>query len=83
VTTTVTTTVWMVNGVHDDTTHRWALTEVTRTTSLTDLDVLVLFVTDDTDSSGAVQVDQTDFAGWQAYLRVVTFLSHQLRTVTC
>jgi hypothetical protein len=81
VTTTVTTTVWVVNGVHDNTTDTWALTQVTRTTSLTDLDVLVLFVTDDTDSRGAVQVDQANLTGGEADLSVVTFLSHQLRAV--
>jgi hypothetical protein len=82
VTTTVTTTVGVVNSVHDNTTDTWALTQVARTTSLTDLDVLVLFVTNDTDSSGAVQVHQANFAGGEADLCVVTFLSHQLRAVT-
>ncbi len=48
VTTTVTTTVWVISGVHNDTTDTWALTLVAVTTSFTDLDVLVLFVTDNT-----------------------------------
>src|ERR1044072_6726149 len=45
VTTTITTTVWVVYSVHNDTADTWAYTHVTTTTSFTDLDVLVLVVT--------------------------------------
>jgi isopropylmalate/homocitrate/citramalate synthase len=48
VTTTVTTTVWVIYGVHNDTTDAWALALVAVATGFTDLDVLVLFVADDT-----------------------------------
>jgi hypothetical protein len=48
VTATVTTTVWVIYGVHDNTTYAWANTLATVTTSRTDLNVLVLNVTDDT-----------------------------------
>ena len=62
VTTTVTTTVWVISGVHNNTTDTWALTLVAVTTGFTDLNVLVLLVADDTDDSRTFSVDQADFA---------------------
>src|SRR5690606_35578527 len=78
VTTTITTTVWVIGCVHNDTTYTWALALQTLTTSFTDLDVLVLFVTDRAHRCGASQVDQADFATWQFDLSVVAFFCHQL-----
>ena len=49
VTATVTTTVRVVDSVHNDTTDTWALTLVAVAASFTNLDVLVLLVADDTD----------------------------------
>ena len=48
VTTTITTTMRVISGVHNHATYAWALAEVTVTTGFTDFDVLVLLVTDDT-----------------------------------
>jgi hypothetical protein len=76
VTTTVTTTVRVVNGVHNDTADAWTFTEVAITTSLTDLYVLVLFVADNAKRGGALHVHQADFTRWEAYLGVVAFFSH-------
>src|SRR4051812_30027750 len=57
VTTTVTTTMWVVYGVHNNTTDTRAFTQVTVTTGFTDLDVLVLFVTDGTEARSTLQVN--------------------------
>jgi len=45
VTTTVTTTVWVINSVHNNTTNRWAFAKATITSGFTNLYVLVLSVT--------------------------------------
>jgi len=57
VTTTVTTTMRVVYGVHNDTTDGRALAKVARTAGFSDFDILVLLVADDTDSRGAAQVN--------------------------
>ena len=44
----VTTTMWVVGSVHNDTADRWALTLVAVTAGFADLNVLVLFVADNT-----------------------------------
>ena len=46
----VTTTVWVVCGIHNNTTDSWADTFTAHTPSFTVLNVLVLFVTDNTDT---------------------------------
>jgi hypothetical protein len=51
VTTTVTTTVWVVYCVHNDTTDAWTLAKMAIATSFSDFDVLVLLVAEYTDSS--------------------------------
>ena len=60
--TTVTTTVWVINSVHDDTTNSWADTHATLASGRTDLDVLVLFVTDNTDARHTLKSETADFA---------------------
>jgi hypothetical protein len=61
VTTTVTTTVWVVYGVHNNTTYRWANTHVALTTGFTDLNVLVLLVAYNAKASGTFQVYEAYF----------------------
>jgi hypothetical protein len=78
VTSTVTTTVRVICGVHNDTTDTWAKTLAAVTTGRTDLDVLVLYVADNTDGSSRFQTETANFARWQTHLGVVTFFSHQL-----
>src|SRR5947207_1497558 len=67
VTTTVTTTVRVVSGVHNDTTNTWANTLTAIATSRTDLDVLVLDVTNHTESCSCFQSEAANFAGWETY----------------
>jgi hypothetical protein len=49
VTTTITTTMRVINGVHNNTTNARTLAQVTGTTSLADFHILMLFVADDAD----------------------------------
>src|SRR5690242_5311377 len=82
VSTTITTTVRVIYRVHHHTTDGRTLAQVAAAAGFTDFDVLVLFVADDTDGRGAVQVYAANFAGRQADLRVITFFGHQLSAVT-
>src|SRR5688572_20242804 len=64
-TTTVTTTMRVVNSVHNNTTNSWANTHVSLAASFTDLDVLVLFVADNTQASHAFYANQANFTTGQ------------------
>src|SRR5687768_513579 len=68
VTSTVTTTVWVVCGVHNNTTDTWTNTLASVATSRTDLDVLMLYVTDDTKCRSCFQAEAAYFARWETYL---------------
>ena len=81
-TATVTTTVRMVNCVHHNTAHTWALALVTVTAGFTDLYVLVLLVADGTDRSRAGQKKLADFAAGHAHLSVVPLFGHEHRAIT-
>ena len=61
VTTTVTTTMWVVNSVLDDTTNSWANTLVAIAAGFTNLDILVLFVTDNAETCRAFNADEANF----------------------
>jgi hypothetical protein len=62
VTTTITTTMRVIYGVHNDTADAWALTLESVTACFTDLDVLVLFVTQGTDAGSTFNIYAADFA---------------------
>jgi hypothetical protein len=64
VTATITTTVRVVCGIHDDTTDTWAEALVTGTAGFTDFDVLVLLVGERSHRCSTFDVDHTDFAAW-------------------
>jgi len=81
VTTTVSTAVRVINGVHDDTADGGTDAFVPVTPGFAELDVLVLFVADDAKAGGAVFIDQTDFAARQADLGVAVVAAHQLSAV--
>ena len=77
-----TTAVWVVVRVHYGTSYGRSPTHVSLTSSLTNLDVSMLDVSNFADGSSAVDSYHTNFAGWQSNLCIVTFLRHQLSTVT-
>jgi hypothetical protein len=81
VTSTVTTTMRVVGSVHYNSTDSWAHALLAAAASLAELDVLVLFVADYTDTGSTINVNQTNFAARQLYLGVFTFFGHQLGTV--
>ena len=81
VTTTVTTTMRVIGGVHNDTTDRWALTQVAAAAGFTDFDVLVLLVADNTERSRTVFINKADFAARQANLGIAVIAAHQLGAV--
>jgi hypothetical protein len=62
--TTITTTVRMVDCIHMDTTDTRTNTLVAVAPGFADLDILVLFVSDDTDTSGTLKTHQPDFSRW-------------------
>ena len=78
-----TTTMRVISCVHNDTADRWANTLAAITTSFTNLDVLMLLVTNGTDACCAHSVDHTYFATWQLYLYVVFVFCHELCARTC
>ena len=74
--TTITTTVWVVRGVHDHTTNSWADTLVAAAAGFADFYVLVLLVAKHANAGGALNINQTHFAAGQAHLGVVFFFGH-------
>jgi hypothetical protein len=62
--TTFTTTVWVINRVHSNTTNGWADTLPTHTAGLTPVDVRLLSVTYFTNGGAATSVYVTDFTRW-------------------
>jgi hypothetical protein len=77
-TTTVTTTMWVVNSVHNNTADAWADAHAALAACRTDFDVLVLFVTDNTDASHALEAEFADFTAWHTNECVVAFFRHKL-----
>src|SRR5688572_3138780 len=72
VTSTVTTTVWVVYGVHNNTAYGRSNTLTAITSSLTNLLVLMLHISNSTDVSHSIQVNQANFTARQSNLSVVT-----------
>ena len=68
----------VIAGVHDGTANGGTPTHVTLTTGLTDLDVLVIDVTNLADAGLAVGADDANLAGRHTDLGISALLSHQL-----
>jgi hypothetical protein len=60
--TTLTTTVWVIDRVHHNTTNGWTHTAPTHRTSFTDFAQIVFAVTDFTNRSTALDVNTANFA---------------------
>src|SRR5699024_10880089 len=75
---TLTTTVRVIDRVHDDTTDGWAPALPTHTTGLAPTDVDLVGVADLTDGGAAADVDATDLSGRHTQDRVGAFLTEQL-----
>jgi hypothetical protein len=80
---TVTTTVRVISGVHNDTTDRRADAHAAFTTSGTYFDVLVLFVAYGTDVGCAFYSETADFTARHFYHGVIAFFGSQLGAGTC
>src|SRR5688500_5238066 len=78
VTSTVTTTMRVVGGIHNNTTDGWADTLTALATGRTDFDILMLYVTDNTDGSSCFNTEFTDFTRWHTNLSVVALFCHKL-----
>src|SRR5579859_3896870 len=76
VTATVTTTVRVVNSVHNHAANARANTHVALAASLTNLNILVLFVANNAHAGGALQAHQANFAAGQTHLGVVALFGH-------
>src|SRR5579864_700958 len=74
-----TTTVWVIDRVHCNATHRRADAAPAVRASLTDLTEAMLFVAHFTNRRAALNVNAADFARTQTNLRVGTFTSQQHR----
>jgi hypothetical protein len=59
--TTLTTTMWVINRIHDHTTNRWTNTSPAHCASFTNLAQVVLTITNFTDSGAALYVYATNF----------------------
>jgi len=73
-----TTTMWVIDWVHNNTTNGWAATLPTGTTSLAPADIGLFCVTDSSNGRAATNIYISDFTGWHAELRVWTILRNQL-----
>ena len=80
---TFTAAVRVVTRVHDRTADCRADTLVTGLTGFTDLDGIMLNVTDLTDSRLAVEADDPDLTGGEADLSLTVFLSDELSENAC
>ena len=69
----LTTTIWMIDGVHDHTSDGWANTLPATTTSLTAGNIHVVHVTDLAHRSVAVLVDPTNLTGRQLQKSIALF----------
>src|SRR4051812_38955592 len=74
---TFTTTVRVIDRVHDHTTHCRTNAAPTHGTRFTDLAQIVFAVTDFTDGCTAFDVNAAHFTGAQTHLSVSTFACHQ------
>ena len=79
----LTTTVGVIAGVHNGTADGGTDALVTGLTGLTNLDGVVLVVTNLTDGSLAVQTDNANLTGGQTNLSNAVFLCDQLCKGTC
>jgi hypothetical protein len=82
VTATVTTTVGVIGRVHNNTADTRSKAHVALTASFANLDILMLLVANNSNSSQAVKINQTHFATRQADLAVVFVFTDQLSTGT-
>src|SRR5712692_5676857 len=74
---TLTTTVRVIDRVHDNTTHRRTHTAPAHRTSFTDFAQIVLAITDFTHRRTALNMHAAHFARAQTHLSVSTFARHQ------
>src|SRR5690349_10015911 len=72
----------VVNRVHNNTTNAWADTLAAVTAGRTNLNVLVLDVTDGAKSGSRFKTEAANLARRQTYLSIVAFLGHKLRFCT-
>src|SRR5690349_23299259 len=72
----------VVGSVHNDTADTWTNTFTAVTSGRTDLDVLVLDVSNHTDRGGRFKSESAYFAGRHTYLGVIAFFGHKLRLST-
>ena len=68
----------VVDGIHSDAADLWPFSEPAVTASLSEADVDVVFVSDLSDGSAAVQGNAPHFAGGQAECSEFAFLGEQL-----
>lgn len=80
--TTLTTTVWVINRVHNNTADGWANTLVTVTTGFTKVLVAVIRVGNSANSGHAFLTNQTQLARGQADLCVTTITTNELSVCT-
>jgi hypothetical protein len=75
---TLTTTMWVIDGIHCGSSNLWTTTQPARTTSLTDGLVLMLNIPNLSNRSVTVLVDLSKFAGRQSKQDEFAFLRHYL-----
>jgi hypothetical protein len=83
VTSTITTTVWVIDCVHHNTTHAWAFAKVAVATGFADFNVLVLFIADNADTCSTDKEEFADFTARHTHLGVIAFFGHEHGTVAC
>jgi hypothetical protein len=72
------TTMWVIDWVHNNTTDSWATSLPTRTSSFSGVDIRLFSVTDNTNGGAATDIDISDFTRWHTELCVWTIFSNEL-----
>src|SRR5438094_961969 len=72
-------TVWMINGIHNNTAYRWTDSQVPSTSGFPHRNVFVIEIPDLSDRRHTINIHQPHFTRRQLHMRIAAFLGDKLR----
>src|SRR5260370_1905240 len=81
--TPLSTDMWMVTWIHSRSSNRWTSPHMSRTSSLPDALVLVIYIAYLSNRCHAEDMHPALLTRWQTYQRIIAFFCHELSAHTC
>src|SRR5260370_36807766 len=81
--TPLSTTMWMVTWIHSRSSNRWTSPHMSRTSSLPDALVLVIYIAYFSNRCHAVDMHPALLTRWQTYQRIIAFFCQRFIALSC